>query len=90
MSNPPKPVPATTANDPLRDFNATAALSGMLARADLSTDKPAAAATAYAFADAMMGERAKSQPAPPARTKLDPIAEQSPQATPTFPEQQQP
>jgi len=87
MKFPPTSTPAT--QDPKRDEIAAAALTGMLARADLSSDKPAAAATAYGFADAMLAERNKTQPAPAPLSHLDPIAALSPPATPTFTQQQE-
>jgi hypothetical protein len=82
MNLPPRIILAT--QDPLRDEFAKAALTGMLACADLSAGKPAAATTAYQYADAMLAERNKTQPAPPPLSHLDPIAALSPQETPTF------
>jgi len=90
MKFPPSSTTTAPAPDPLRDEFAAAAISGMLAKSDLSADKSAAALLAYQYADALMAERNKNQPKPPARTTLDPIAAMSPQDTPEFTDQQQP
>ncbi len=84
MKFPPSTSEMTAAQSPLRDSFAAAALTGMLAKSDLSAGKPAAAVLAYAYADAMIAERNKKQPAPPALTELNPIAILSPQETTPF------